>query len=509
MSDNVQNNKRIAKNTIMMYFRMIIMMIISLYTSRVILQTLGVVDYGIYNVVGGIVGLLGFISGSMSLTVQRFFSFDLGRNDKESLNRTYSMALQIYILVGFVTFIAAEIAGYFLLPTLQIPEERMSVAIIVFHLSVLTAIAKLMITPLNALIISYERMSIFAYLSIAEAVLGLGVLFVVQWISRFYDSLKLYAILMLFMTIIIMAIYYLYCNYKIKDVKYRFTKDKEIFKRLIGFTSWTTLGEFAWCGTIQGVNLISNSFFGPVINASRGIAYHIQIAVMRFVQNFQVAVNPQIIKYYANKERDRMTKLAFRSTCFSFYLTILLSLPLILRMDYVLKIWLGQIPDYSIIFSQLIIINIWLDVISNLLVTIIKATGHIRNYYIISSAILLLNPLLTYTALKLGASPNAPFYIYSGVSIMLLITRLFAINKLANIEIYPFAKDVLYPIAKHIIIVFPLVYVFNRVLPEGILSLLLLYLVTAILVCTAIYIFDLSKSERQSIINKIKTHTRK
>lgn len=507
--DQSANNTRIAKNTIMMYFRMIVMMLVSLYASRVILQVLGVTDYGIYNVVGGIVGLLGFVSGSMSLAVQRFFAYDLGRNDISSLNRTFSMSLQVHILIGVAIFVMAEVLGYFLLPTLQIPVERLAAAKWVFHFSIFTAVAKLMMVPFSALIISYERMGIFAYLSIAEAILSLGILFIVKWCSTSYDSLVFYAFLMFLTTLAITLIYSFYCTRRIREVKYHFVNDSTIFKRLLGFASWTALGEFAWCGTIQGVNIILNLFFDPIVNASRGIAYHVQSAVMRFVQNFQVAVNPQIIKYYANGEKEQMKGLTYRSTCFSFYLTLLLSLPLLLRMEYILQLWLGQVPEYSVVFCQLILINVLLDVVSNLLLTVIKATGHIRNYYLISSIILLLNPILTFVALKLGAEPEVSFYIYSAVSISLIVVRLLAVHKLAHIEVFSFIRKVVLPIVMHTIIVFPIVYMINFILSDDILSMIILYGCTAVIACAAIFIIDLSKSEKNSLINRIKILIRK
>lgn len=487
----------------MMYFRMLVMMGVSLYASRVILQVLGVTDYGIYNVVGGVVGLLGFVSGSMSLAVQRFFAYDLGKNDLLSLNKTFSMAIQVHFLIGLIILIFAEILGYYLLPTLQIPIERIDASWWVFHLSVFTAIAKLMMVPFIALIISYERMSIFAYLSIAEALLNLGILFVVKWCSSSFDALVFYAFLMFLTTLAITMIYSFYCINKIVEVKYHFVKDNNIFRRLLGFASWTALGEFAWCGTIQGVNVILNLYFNPAVNASRGIAYHVQGAVMRFIQNFQVAVNPQIIKYYANNEKEQMKKLVYRSTCFSFYLTLLLSLPLLLKMEYVLQLWLGQVPEFSTIFCQLILVNVLLDVISNLLLTVVKASGHIRNYYLISSVVLLMNPILTFFALKFGAGPEVSFYIYSIVSILLMIIRLITVYRITHVEIFSFMRKVIIPIVIHTIIVFPIVYLFNSILSDNIISMLILYACTAIVVCVAIYILDLNKSERKTITNKI------
>jgi len=498
------NNKRLAKNTIMMYFRMIIMMVVSLYASRVILEVLGVTNYGIYNVVGGIVGLLGFVSGSMSLAVQRFFAYDLGRKDFPSLNKTFSMAIQVHLLISIIIFILAEILGYYLLPTLQIPIERMEAARWVFHLSIFTAIAKLIMVPFSALIISYERMGIFAYLSIIEAILSLVILFIIKWCVFSFDSLVFYAFLLFLITVMITLIYSFYCTRKIREVKYHIVSDSNIFKRLLGFASWTAFGEFAWCGTIQGVNIILNVFFDPVVNASRGIAYHVQSAVLRFVQNFQIAVNPQIIKYYANDEKEEMKMLTYRSTCFSFYLTLLLSLPLFLRMEYVLQLWLGQVPNYSIIFCQLILVNVLLDVISNLLLTVIKATGYIRNYYLIASILLLLNPILTFVALKLGADAEVSFYIYSTVSILLMIVRLLTVHNIAHIEVFSFIRNVIIPIITHIVIVFPIIYLLNSILYNNVISMLVLYGCTAIVTCMAIYFFDLSKSERFIIINKIK-----
>lgn len=485
------------------------MMAVSLYASRVILQILGVTDYGIYNVVGGVVGLLGFVSGSMSLAIQRFFAYDLGKNDFLSLNRTFSMAVQVHIFISVIIFIFAEILGYYLLPTLQISIERIEAAKWVFHLSVVTAIAKLMMIPYTALIISYERMGIFAYLSIAEAILSLGILFVIKWCNTSFDSLIFYAFLMFLVNSLITIIYSIYCTRRIKEVKFHFVNDSTIFKKLLGFASWTALGEFAWCGTIQGVNIILNMFFDPVVNASRGIAYHVQGAVMKFVQNFQVAVNPQIIKYYASDEKEQMTKLTYRCTCFSFYLTFLLSLPLLLRMEYILELWLGNVPEYSVVFCRLILVNVLLDVLSNLLLTVIKATGYIRNYYLISSLILLLNPILTFVVLRLGANPEVSFYIYSIVSILLTLVRLFTIYRIVHLKISSFLDKVIVPILLHIIIVLPFVYFFDKMLSNNIVSMMILYVYTAIISCMTIYLIDLNSSEKNIVITKLKNIIKK
>jgi len=503
MSDSINNNQRIAKNTVMLYGRMIVMLLVSLYTSRVVLQTLGVTDYGIYNVVGGVVALLGFVSNSMSISVQRFLSYDIGKNDIVSLNRTFNTSVIVHLFIALLIFLLGETIGlYFVTHHMNFPPERYSAAVWVFHFSLIACLFKIIQVPYNALIISYERMEIFAYLSIVEAVLNLGIVFLLTLGT--FDRLVLYAILLMVVSLFVCLLYGGYCRFKIRDVKNELIFDSQCFNRLIGFASWSALGEMAWAGTLQGVNIVLNMFFGPAVNAARGISYQVLNAVNRFVQSFQMAVNPQIIKQYAAGDIMSMQKLVFRSTRFSFYLLLLLILPLILRTEYVMRLWLGEVPEYLVAFCRLILINAGLDLLSNLYATVAKAYGRIRNYQLIVSFVLFLNLPLSYLLLKLGYPPISTYWIYSLVSISLLFIRLLLIKKMVGLSISSYFREVIFPIFTVFLLSTPLPLFLNQFVGDTFWGLCLMVCISSISILGISFGVGITSTERLFFVNKIK-----
>ena len=508
MNATFSYNKQIAKNTAMLYIRMIITLLVTLYTSRVILKILGVEDFGIYNAVGGVVTILAFINNSMSIAVQRYLSYDLGREDIQSLNRTFGMALIIHGLIAIIVALLAETIGYyFLTHYMKFPAARLEAAKWVFHFSVLTCCIRFLQIPYNALIISFERMGLFAYLSIGEAFLGLLIVFLLQFGT--FDRLQLYAVLVFGVTVIITGMYAAYCQLKIKEIKLRFVWDKTLFKHLLGFASWSALGEMAWAATGQGVNITLNLFFGPVVNAARGIAYQVLGAVNRFVQSFQMAVNPQIIKQYAAGNLSDMYSLVFRSSRFSFYLLLLLTQPLLLRMDYILFLWLGQNPPHLTIFCRLVLIGALTDVISSLLATIAKAYGNIRNYQFIVAAILILNLPLSYTSLKYGAPAESVFFVYIFISINLLFIRLYLTRRMVKLSIRAFGKNVLCPSIKVLIAAFPIPLATHILFANNLIGLIGVILISSLCVLLAIYIVGLTTTERQVVNSKLSLYYQK
>lgn len=508
MTNTTQNNKRIAKNTLMLYARMIVTMLVTLYTSRVILQTLGVMDFGIYNAVGGVVAMLGFINNSMSIAVQRYLSYDLGCKDMESLNRTFNMALVIHLLIaGIVALLAETIGYYFLTRYMNFPPSRFEAALWIFHFSVLTCCVRFLMVPYNALIISFERMNIFAYLSIGEAVFGLLIVYLLQIGDA--DKLKLYAVLVFVVSVLITAMYAVYCRLKIKEIKFRITWDKTLFRRLLSFASWSALGEMGWAATGQGVNVVLNLFFGPVVNAARGITFQVSAAVNRFVQSFQMAVNPQIIKQYAAGEVQSMQTLVYRSTCFSFYLLLLLSLPLALRIEYILWLWLGQVPPYLALFSRLVLLGALTDVLSNLLATVVKAYGNIRNYQLIVASVLIMNLPLSYVVLKLGAPAWSVFVVYVGVSVTLFFVRLWLIRRMMHLSIRAYLRGVLVPTLRVFVVAVPLPVVLHLFLPHTLAGFCGVVFGSMVCVLLASYGVGLTSAERQTVSNRIRIYLKK
>lgn len=502
MSTTSENNKRIAKNTALLYVRMIITLLVALYTSRVVLQVLGVTDFGIYNVVGGVVALLGFISSSMSIAIQRFLSYDIGKNDIVSLNKTFNMAILIHALIALIVLLLAETIGlYFLAHHMNFPPERYAAAQWIFHFSVLTCCAKILQVPYNALVISYERMGIFAYLSIAEAALGLLIVYFLQLGD--FDRLKLYAVLTFGVALLIMILYSIYCTHKIKEVRFSLFWDRTIFRRLVGFASWSALGEISWGVTIQGVNIVLNLFFGPVVNAARGISYQVLAAINSFVQSFQMAVNPQIIKQYAAGNMAGMQTLVYRSSCFSFYLLLLLSLPILLRTEYILGLWLGQVPPYLVVFCRLILLNAMIDIHSNLLATVAKAYGKIRNYQLTVASILFLNLPLSYIVLKLGYPPESTFIVYTVLSLTLLGVRLVLVHRMVGMLVHNFLKAVIWPVIQHLLTALPIPICLNLFLPNTFVGFITVCFISSLSILLSVYTIGLTSQEKSMITAKV------
>lgn len=501
-SQTTDNNKRIAKNTLLLYFRMLLMMFVTLFTSRVVLDKLGVTDYGIYNVVGGVVAMLGFLNSSMSNAVQRYLSFEIGKNNEAGVNRIFNVSLFAHAGIAVFVFVVMEIVGVWYLNThMNIPAERMDAANWVLQCSIFTTLFTIVQVPYNAIIISKEQMGIYAYISILEVVLKLLVVYMLA-IGNF-DKLKLYSVLIMVVTIGIVMIYRFYCTRKYKEAKFKFIKDWNLLKQIVGFASWNMLGELAWVFTGQGVNIILNSFFGPVVNAARGLAEQVNGAVNRFVANFQTAVNPQLIKNYASDQLGEMKTLLFRSTRFSYYLLLALSLPIILKMDFILHLWLKEVPDYTTGFCQLVLVSSLVSTLSNLLAQVARAYGKIRNYQIIVSIFLFLNFPLSYIVLKFGGSPLSTMFVNIGINAMLLFVRLRLTNRMIQMTYGSFIRNVLFPviIVTAVALVIPLTIYF--MLDNSIISFIIVCLVSFVSVGVSIYTLGMNANERLYILAAI------
>lgn len=501
-SQTSDNNKRIAKNTLLLYFRMLLMMFVTLFTSRVVLDKLGVTDYGIYNVVGGVVAMLGFLNSSMSNAVQRYLSFEIGKNNDEGVNRIFNVSLLAHAGIAAFVFVVLEIAGVWYLNThMNIPAGRMDAANWVLQCSIFTTLFTVVQVPYNAIIISKEQMGIYAYISILEVILKLLVVYMLA-IGTF-DKLKLYSILIMIVTIGIMMVYRFYCASKYSEAKFRFVKDWNLLQQIISFASWNMLGELAWVFTGQGVNIILNSFFGPIVNAARGLSEQVNGAVNRFVANFQTAVNPQLIKNYASNQLEEMKRLLYRSTRFSYYLLLALSLPIILKMDFILHLWLKDVPDYTTGFCQLVLVCSLVSTLSNLLAQVARAYGKIRNYQIVVSVILFMNFPLSYIVLKMGYSPLSTMCVNIGVQGALLFIRLRLTNRMIQMTYANFIKNVLFPVitVTAAALIIPLAIYF--MLDNSPISFVIVCLVSFVSVCLSAYGLGMNVNERQYILTTL------
>ncbi|MDL2323458.1 lipopolysaccharide biosynthesis protein, partial [Bacteroidales bacterium OttesenSCG-928-A17] len=408
--NNKGSYQRITKNTTVLYIRMLFSMIVSLYTSRVVLNTLGVEDYGIYNVVGGIVVLFGFFNNAMSASTQRFLTFELDRGSFERLRSVFGVSVTLHSIIALIIFILAETIGLWFLNTqINIPFERIEAANWVYQFSIFSFIITVITVPYSASIISHEKMSFYAYLGIIEVILKLLIVFILTYGN--YDKLKFYAMLTFIVILIIRFTYVLYCRKEFNESKSGFLWDKELFRSMGSFANWNLLGVFAGIGYNQGVNILLNIFFGPTINAARGITFQVQGAVNNFVSSFQTAVNPPIVKAYATNNISFLYNLVFTSSKASFFLLFIISLPVMINTEEILTLWLKNPPDYSTTFTRLILCDILVGALSGSIHTLVQATGNIKKYQLLVSGILLLNLPLSYLFLKMGYPPQITFII--------------------------------------------------------------------------------------------------
>jgi len=423
-------------------------MVVALYTSRVVLNTLGVEDFGIYNVVGGFVAMVGFLNNSMASATQRFLSYEIGKLNTKQLSKVFLMSVNIHFIIGVFILILAETVGLWVVNTqLTIPPDRLNAANWVYQFSILAFLVNVISVPYNAAIIAHERMNVFAWVSIIEVSLKLLVVFVLQWFG--FDKLKFYAVLMFVVALIIRVVYGLYCNRNFIESKFRMYWDKTLFKTLISYAGWNLWGNSASVMAGQGVNLLLNIFFGPVVNAARGIAYQIRGAVNGFVFNFQMAVKPQIIKSYAASNFSYMHQLIFQSAKFSYFLLYIISLPILFETEYILSLWLKIVPDYTAIFVRLIIINILIDSVSGSLMTAAQATGRIKLYQSVVGGVLLLVLPFSYLLLRMGGDADVTLYVGIVVSVIALGLRLFILKSLVNLAV----KDFLLSVVLRVILV--------------------------------------------------------
>lgn len=509
MSLQSNNNKRIAKNTLLLYVRMLFTMAVSLFTSRVILNTLGVEDYGINNVVGGIVTMFSVLSGSLSSSISRFITFELGKGNIERLKTIFSTGVNIQLGMSVLIIIIAEAVGiWFLNAKMNIPADRMVAANWVFQCAILTFVLNLLSVPYNAAIIAHEKMSAFAYISVVEVTLKLIIVYMLT-ISPF-DRLKTYAVLLLWVGAVIRFIYGYYCKRHFEECTYHFVLDKPVLKEMTGFAGWNFLGNGAYMLNTQGVNILMNLYFGVAVNAARGIATQVDAALKQFVNNFTTAVNPQITKSYAQGDLAYMHKLVCRSAKFSAFLMMFFAVPIILETNTILTIWLKTVPDYAVIFLQWIIISSFMDtVLANSLVTSMFATGKIKRYQIIVTTVGCLVFPLSWIAFKLGFEPQVGYILYFFIYTILLFVRLYLLKDMVKLPVMMYIREVLYKLAPVIVVGFAIPGILILTMDASWLRLILVCLLSVLVTAASEYFIGLSNKEKDFVAEKIKLVIRK
>jgi O-antigen/teichoic acid export membrane protein len=483
-------------------------MVVSLYTSRVVLNTLGVEDYGTYNVVGGAVAMFGFFNGAMSSATQRFLTFDIGRKDHVQLRKTFNATQIIHICIAILIFILAETIGlWFVNNELNLPEGRMEAARWVFHFSVLSFMVTVIQAPYNALIIARERMSVFAYISILDVSLKLFIVFMLTWIS--FDKLKLYGILIFVISFIVAVIYRIYTRRYFEETKFLIVKDKYLYKTLISYSVWNLFGAISLVVKAQGLSIMLNIFFGTVINAALGVANQVSGTVASFVGNFQMASNPQITKSYAAHDKGYMTNLVIRTSKFSFFLLFILTLPIILEIDYILKLWLKLVPDYTAIFTILILINALIDTVSGPLMAAMAATGKIKVYQLVVGGLSILILPVTYLFFKFGYPPESTFIVSINIAVVAFVFRLlFTKKQIPEFSIRQFIQEVLIRNIPVILLSVLIPWLIISNMHPGFTRLILVTLTSLSISIITIYSVGLKNNERLFIKNAMLKSTR-
>lgn len=505
MQGTSSNNKRIAKNTLLLYVRMLFIMAVSLYTSRVVLNALGVEDFGIYNVVGGVVAMFSMLSGSLSAAITRFITYELGTGNRENLKKIFSSSVTIQIALALLIVLLSEVIGvWFLNIKMNIPEERMTAANWVFQFSILTFVVNLISIPYNASIIAHERMSAFAYISILEAIGKLAIAFLI--VISPMDKLIIYAVMMCGVALVVRFAYGAYCKKHFEECTYHFIFDKDLLKRMFGFAGWNFIGTSSAVLRDQGGNIIINLFFGPVVNAARGIAFQVNGAVLGFVNNFMTALNPQITKSYATGDRNYMMTLISQGARLSFYMLLILSLPVFINVHYLLILWLKTVPVHTDFFVQLILFFALSESLSNPLVTAMFATGNIRNYQLVVGGLQLLNLPLSYLLLKFGSYPEAVFMVAIVISQLCLAARLVMLRKMIGLSICAYLKHVYLNVFKVMLLsaILPILASIYISQIEPLLRFVLLSVIAIVSTCLIIYYVGFNKAERVFLSRKLK-----
>lgn len=506
------DNKRIAKNTLLLYIRMILTMCISLYTSRVVLNILGVNDFGIYNVVGGIVSLFTFLNGSMSTATQRYLTFEIGTGNINKQKEIFSTCITIHAIVACVVVFLAETIGlWFLYYKMNIPIERNEAAFWVYQFSILTCVVIMMSVPYNASIIAHEKMNVFAFISIFEVCSKLLIVYLLLYFE--YDKLIIYAVLMFIIQLIIRMIYSIYCNKNFKETKFQFTLNKKLIKEIFSFAGWNMFGILAGIGLTQGVNIILNIFFGPIVNAARGISVQVQNTITGFCSNFQLALNPQITKSYANRDYNHMYELIFASAKYSFFLLLLISLPFLIETNYLLSLWLNEVPNHTTNFVRIMLCISLINVTADSLLVSCQATGRIKIYQVLVGGTLLLVIPSSYIALNYGFKPESVFIIHFIIATIAQVIRLIITKKLINLKLREYFKQVVLKI----FIITPLASItpllFHWYFEEDLLRVLLVTTTCIISVSLTVFFIGLNHNEKKfikdTLLNKIKSKKNK
>ena len=498
-------NKTIIKNSFFLYIRMIVVLIVTLYTSRLILQALGAEDFGIYNVIGGVVVMLAFLNSTLSSTCQRYFSNAIGINNTKKLQQLFSTIVSLYVLFILIVFIIGETIGlWFVNNKLIIPDDRIYAMNWVYQFTLLTIFASSLSVPFKSLIISNEKMSFFAYISIVEVVLKLILVFILIYIS--IDKLIAYAFLMFLVTTLITLSYYIVCRQNYKESRFHFIWNTQIIKEVGLYSGWHLFGALSVVIRNQGVNILLNTFFNPVVNAARAISFQVMTAVDVLTDNFFVAVKPQIYKLYSARKLNEMFVLLERSTKVCFLLVTVLALPVYFNIQKVLDIWLLEYPDITIIFTKLVLINAIIDSMNGPSIAAALATNKIKKFELITSVIMIFNLPLSYVLLRFGCNAEITVIVSIVLSLLTIIIRAWIIEGMISYKLTSFIKNVLLPITLTFVTSYLLIDISIGLFGDGDLKTLIVRLIYSFFVFVVVsFVFLLSRSEKAYVYSFVKS----
>ena len=503
--DAVSNTKRLARNTLLLYARMFFGVLISLYTSRLILASLGETDYGLYNVVGGLVSMFAVLRSALSTAVGRFQSFALGRGDMRGLQDAFTGSLIILAVLALLVTILMETVGlWFMNSHMTIGAERMHAARWVFHCSMLSFVSSTLMIPFSASVVAHEKMDAFAFIGIFEILFRFFVALFLAYSLYKGDKLIIYGILTLFFTLVVQAIYVIYCRAHFAECRILVKPDKKVFKGIVGFASWSFLGSTAGVINGQGVNVVFNMFYGPTLNAARGVSESVNTVVINFVRNFMMALNPQVTKAFAAKEKDYTISLIKRGTRFSFYIMLFLGVPIFLEADFLVNLWLVDVPKHAIVFIRLVLLRSYMEILSSVLQMGQSATGNIRNYQIVTSMISLLVFVFSYLLLKFGYAPEATYIVAIVISFLLIIVNALFVQHSVGLPFKEFLRDVVLNVIYVTIPSVAIPVLIALLMDDGWVRLILVCVASVMFSAFCILFVGCNKGERTFIFNSAK-----
>jgi len=494
-------NKRLAKNTALLYLRMVIVILINLYASRVILANLGVDDYGIYNVVGGIVSMFVFMNTAMVASSQRFIAFEQGRSCLDRQREVYSAAVVIHVAIALAVVILAETIGlWFLNNQMNISQERMAAANWVYQSSIACFVLKICIVPETSSVVAHERMSVYAIASVVFAVLQLGAAISLKYICA--DKLVLYSVLLIVVELVNFLIYKVFCLSHFEECHYSRPEDKALFKEMLSFAGWSFVGNFGIAMRGPGVNIVVNHFCGPAVNAARGLAYQVSSVVSNFVNNFQISLTPQITKDYASEDRKRMLTLVESGSRISFFLLAIIVVPLYIRASDVLGYWLEEVPDMTVEFMRIVLIVCLINSMVGPITTALQATGHIKLFQITIAVLMLLELPLAYLFLSLGLAPYKVVLVSIFIELAALVARIMLLNAQIPLNLKEYFFGIIGRCAVVFCIMFALPFFLDRFISSSFLGLLLITTISVIWSAFVVVACGLTSGERQQLFLK-------